>query len=78
MMGIAPLNVHVPEEKFHGLEGQNAHDQIMGGRRFKLAFMIRLPYLHSISILRGYPKKKNRVTHTFRFSLRSEGIKNIL
>lgn len=74
-MGFAPLKVHVSVEKFHGIEGQNAHDQIMSGGRSKLAFMIRIPYMHSISILRGYPKK--RVTHTCRFSLRSEGIRNI-
>ena len=74
-MGFAPLNVHVSVEKFHGIEGQNAHDQIMSGRRSKLAFMIRIPYMHSISILREY--KKKHVTKTCRFSLRSEGIKNI-
>ena len=47
-MGFTPLNVHLPEEKFHGIEGQNAHDQIMSGRRSELAFMIRnvicIPY----------------------------------
>lgn len=32
-MGFAPLNVHVSVEKFHGIEGQNALDQIMSGRR---------------------------------------------
>ena len=26
VMGFAPLNVHVSVEKFHGIEGQNAHD----------------------------------------------------
>lgn len=41
-MGFAPLNVHVSVEKFHGIEGQNAHDQIVSGRRSKLAFMIRI------------------------------------
>lgn len=50
---------------------------IMSGRRSKLAFMIRIPYMHSIAIRRGYPKKKKRVTHTCRFSLRSEEIRNI-
>lgn len=62
-MGFAPLNVHVSVEKFHGIEGQNAHDQIMSGRRSKLAFMTRIPYMHSISILRGYQKKK--MCHTY-------------
>ena len=32
-MGFTPLNVHVSVEKFHGIEGQNALDQIMSGRR---------------------------------------------
>lgn len=77
MTGNESFNVHILVEKFHVIEGQNAHDQIMSGRRSKLAFMIRIPYMHSISIRRGYPKKKKHVTHTCRFSLRSEGIKNI-
>ena len=33
VMSFAPLNVHVSVEKFHGIESQNAHDQIMSGRR---------------------------------------------
>lgn len=61
-MGFAPLKVHVSVEKFHGIEGQNAHDEIMSGGRSKLAFMIRIPYMHSISILRGHPKK---TCHTY-------------
>ena len=60
-MGFAPLNVHLPEEKFHGIEGQNAHDQIMSGRRSELAFMIRIRYMHSISILRGYKKNMSHI-----------------
>ena len=47
-MGFAPLNVHVSVEKFHGIEGQNALDQIMSGRRSKLAFMMRIPYAFHI------------------------------
>ena len=43
-MGFAPLEVHVSVEKFHGIEGQNAHNEIMSGGRSKLAFMIRIPY----------------------------------
>jgi len=52
---------------------QNAHVYIMSGRKSNLALMIRIREMHSISICIGYQKKK-RVTHTCRFSLRSEGI----